>query len=87
MFHLCGFHDYSEHSMTHPMDPATYIPHMIFVSVKLITPAYVGCNSVLLPGVVIEERLTIGRMTLCTKSAEEWSDYTGVPALIIGERK
>ncbi len=79
--------DYSGHSMTNPMVPAKYKPHMISASVKIKKHAIVGCNSVVLPGVVIEEGTAIGSMSLCTKSTEEWSVYTGIPARRKGERK
>ncbi len=79
--------DYSGHSMTNPMVPAKYKPHMISAPVKIKKHAIVGCNSVVLPGVVIEEGTAIGSMSLCTKSTEEWSVYTGIPARRKGERK
>ena len=40
-----------------------------------------------LPGVTIAEGTAVGSMALCTKTTEEWSVYSGIPAVKMKERK
>lgn len=73
--------------MTNPMIPELYKPYAINGKVVIRKHAIVGCNSVVLPDVVIEEGTAIGSMSLCNKSTEAWSIYMGIPARRKGERK
>lgn len=79
--------DYSGASMTNPMIPEKYKPYAISGTVRIKKHAIVGCNSVVLPDVIIEEGTAIGSMSLCNKSTEPWSIYMGIPARCKGERK
>lgn len=79
--------DYTGASMTNPMIPAKYKPNMISLPVWIKKHAIIGCNSVILPGVTIGEGTAVGSMTLCNKSLDEWSVYTGIPAKRKSERK
>lgn len=79
--------DYTGKSMTNPMVPDKYKPYLICKEVKIGKHAIVGCNSVILPGVEIGVGTAIGSMSLCTKTTEEWSIYTGIPAKKRGVRK
>lgn len=79
--------DYTGSSMTNPMVPEKYKPTLMNGEVILKKHAIIGCSSVILPGVTIGEGTAVGSMTLCTKSLEEWSVYTGIPARRKGERK
>jgi acetyltransferase-like isoleucine patch superfamily enzyme len=79
--------DYTGGSMTNPMVPLAYRPGMISRPVRIRKHAVIGCNSVVLPGVVVEEGTSVGSMTLCNKSTEPWSVYMGIPARRTGERK
>ncbi|MFN1439178.1 acyltransferase [Escherichia coli] len=47
----------------------------------------VGTNSLVFPGVTIEEGCSIGAMTMVTKSTKAWGCYFGIPAKRIKERK
>lgn len=40
----------------------------------------IGANSVILPGVIIEEGVAVGALTLVNKSLKAWTIYSGVPA-------
>ncbi len=41
----------------------------------------------MLPGVTVKEGTSIGSMSLCNKTTEEWSVYVGIPARRIGNRE
>ncbi len=79
--------DYSGNSMTNPMVPLEYRPCVVNAPVQIKKHAIVGCNSVVLPGVIIEEGTAVGSMALCNKTTEAWSMYVGVPAHRVGARK
>lgn len=46
----------------------------------------VGAGVIILPGVEIGEGTAVGAMSLVSKSLEEWSIYSGVPAKLIKKR-
>lgn len=79
--------DYTGDSMTNPMIPAKYKPNTIVAFVWIKKHAIIGCNSVILPGVVIEEGTAVGNMSLCNKDTEPWMMYTGISAKPRGEKK
>lgn len=59
------------------------------ISQKIIFEKYVmvGAGTTILPGVILEEGVAIGAMSLVVKRAQKWKIYGGVPAKIISERK
>lgn len=79
--------DYSGCSMTNPTVPDQFKPGYIDKSVKIARHAVIGCSSVVLPGVTVDEGTSIGSMTLCNKTTDPWSIYIGIPARKVGERK
>ena len=79
--------DYSGESLTNPMVPQKYKKTDKNIAVKIGKHVVIGCSSVVLPGVVIEEGCSVGAMTLCNKSMKEFGMYVGVPAKRIKERK
>lgn len=79
--------DYTGNSMTNPTVPAQYKPNAIAAPVWIKKHAIIGCNSVILPGVVIEEGTAVGSMCLCNKRTEPWMMYTGIPAKLQRKRK
>lgn len=79
--------DYTGESMTNPMVPVKYKPKAIAAPVCIKKHAIVGCNSVVLPGVTVSEGTAVGSMTLCNKTTEEWSIYSGIPAIKMKDRK
>ena len=78
--------DYSGETMTNPMVPAPYHGKHISAPVCIGKHGLIGCGSVILPGVVIAEGCSVGSMTLCNKSTEEYGIYAGIPARRIRER-
>lgn len=55
---------------------------------KILIKKYsqLGCNCVVLPGVVINEGVTVGAMSLIKEELEEWKIYAGIPTKCIKER-
>lgn len=49
--------------------------------------AYIGANSVIMPGVTIGEGALVGSNSFVNKDLEPWSIYVGSPVKKIGERK
>ena len=50
------------------------------------THSLIGAGVIILPGVEIGEGTAVGAMSLVSKSLEEWSIYSGVPAKLIKKR-
>jgi len=71
--------DYTGKSMTNPTVPMKYKPTSISAPVQIGRHCIIGCNSVVLPGVVIEDGASVGSLSLVTKSLSEWTVNTGVP--------
>jgi acetyltransferase-like isoleucine patch superfamily enzyme len=77
--------DYSGKSLTNPMI------HEKFKNVKkgkveIKEHVIVGTNSVVLPGVKINEGSAVGAFSLINKDLEPWSVYAGIPSRKIKER-
>lgn len=79
--------DYSGESLTNPMVPSKYKKNDTNQKVVVGKHVIIGCNSVVLPGVIIGEGCSIGAMSLCNKSIDEFGIYAGIPAKRIKERK
>lgn len=78
--------DYSGNSMTNPMVPAKYKSLDKNAAVHLYKHVVIGCMSVILPGVIINEGCSVGAMSLCNKSLDAWGMYAGIPAARVKER-
>lgn len=78
--------DYSGLSLACPMVPERFRPADISAPVLLKKYALVGCMSVILPGVTIEEGCSVGAMSLCNRNLEPWGMYAGIPVRRIKER-
>jgi len=78
--------DYSGASMTNPMVPEEFT-NVSHADVTIGRHAIVGSGSVILPGIVLEEGVAIGALSLVTKNCEAFGIYSGVPAKRIKERK
>jgi len=77
--------DYSGMTMTNPTVPKIYkneIKKEIIIGRHVI----VGTNSLIFPGVHLQEGCAIGAMTLVRKSTEPWFIYSGNPAIKIKSR-
>lgn len=78
--------DYSGAHMTNPMVPREFtgVTHAdVFVG----RHAIIGSGTVVLPGVVVEDGVAVGSLSLVKNTCEAFGIYTGVPARRIGDRK
>ena len=78
--------DYSGRTLTNPTVPAKYKSE-IKKAVRIGRHCIVGTNSMIFPGVVLAEGTSVGALSMVTKSTEEWSVYSGVPAKKIKDRR
>ncbi|EGV19349.1 hypothetical protein ThimaDRAFT_1493 [Thiocapsa marina 5811] len=77
--------DYSGQTMTNPTVPDRYKKEAK-KPVVIKRHAIVGACSVILPGVVLEEGVSVGAMSMVSKKTDAWSIYFGVPAKKIKSR-
>jgi dTDP-4-amino-4,6-dideoxy-D-glucose acyltransferase len=78
--------DYSGTTLTNPTVPREYsgVTHAdVFFDKHVI----VGCGSVILPGVVLEEGVAVGALSLVHNRCQAFGIYAGTPARRIKERK
>lgn len=78
--------DYSGTKMTNPTVPGEYTG-VTHADVFLGRHVIVGCGSVILPGVILEEGVAIGALSLINKSCKAFGVYVGNPARRLSERK
>jgi len=78
--------DYTGRTMTNPTVPAQYKKESK-KAVRVGRHAIVGTNSIIFPGVTLQEGTSVGAMTMVTKTTEPWSVYFGVPAKRLKARK
>jgi galactoside O-acetyltransferase len=77
--------DYTGHSLTNPTVPDCYKKE-VKKPVVIKRHAIVGACSVILPGVVLEEGVAVGAMSLVSHKTEAWMAYFGIPARKIKAR-
>lgn len=78
--------DYSGAAMTNPMVPSEYtgVTHDdVFLGKHVI----VGSGSVILPGVMLDEGVAVGALSLVHKNCEAFGIYAGNPARRIKDRR
>lgn len=78
--------DYSGEYMTNPMVPSKFTG-VTHADVVISKHAIIGSGSVVLPGITLEEGVTVGALSLINKNCPAFGIYVGVPARRIGERK
>ncbi|NNC36252.1 MAG: acyltransferase [Hyphomonadaceae bacterium] len=78
--------DYSGTTMTNPTVPAEYKSEAE-APITIGRHCIIGTNSIVLPGVHIQEGTSVGAMSMVTKTTEPWSIYFGAPAKRIKARK
>lgn len=78
--------DYSGACLTNPTVPDEY-KNVRVASVSLGRHVIVGSGSVILPGVVLEDGVAVGALSLVNKSCSAFGVYAGNPAKKIKERK
>ncbi len=78
--------DYSGSSMTNPMVPAEFT-HVLEAHVWVGRHVIVGCGSVVLPGVRLDDGVAIGALSLVNRDCEAFGIYAGSPVRRIKSRK
>ncbi len=78
--------DYSGEFMTNPTVPAKYTG-ATGGPVTIGRHSIVGSNSVILPDLTLAEGVSVGAMSLVTKSLDAWGVYFGSPVKRLKERK
>lgn len=72
--------------MTNPTIPSQYTG-VTHGDVYLGKHVIIGCGSVILPGVTLEEGVAVGALSLVRKNCKAFGIYSGSPAKFIKERK
>lgn len=78
--------DYSGAAMTNPTVPSTYT-QVLHAGVFMGKHVIVGSGSVILPGVILEEGVAVGALSLIKNNCTAFGVYGGNPARRIKERK
>jgi acetyltransferase-like isoleucine patch superfamily enzyme len=78
--------NYDGEFMTNPCLP-TKVTNTIHKDVTIGKHVVIGTNSVVLPGVTLEDGCSVGAMSLVNKSLETGFIYVGIPVKKIKERK
>lgn len=81
-----GTDDYVGPYFVNPTIPEKYL-HMITGKVHFEKYSGLGCNCVVLPGVVLGKGSVMGACSLTNKSLESWGVYTGIPAIKVKNRQ
>jgi len=78
--------DYGGDALTNPTVPMQY-RKILRARVELGRHVIVGTNSVIFPGVMMGEGISVGSCSMVTKPTDPWAVYFGVPAKRIKSRK
>ncbi|MCF8177411.1 MAG: acyltransferase [Sulfuritalea sp.] len=78
--------DYSGATLTNPTVPSEF-SGVTHGDVAVGKHVIVGAGAVILPGVILEQGVAIGSLSLVQKHCFEFGIYLGVPARRVGERK
>lgn len=70
--------DYSGETMTNPMVPDKY-KHVTNEKVVIRKHSIIGCGSIVLPGVTIQEGSSFGALSLINKDSNAWTINAGIP--------
>lgn len=77
--------DYSGQTMTNPMISRKF-RKLDQAKVTIKRHSIIGCGTVVMPGVTIEEGTAIGAMCFVVRSTKPWTVYAGIPAKAIKSR-
>jgi len=77
--------DYSGSSMTNPTVPAEFT-NVKTKEIIIGRHVIIGCGSIILPGVNLEEGVAVGALSMVTKHCHAFGIYSGTPAKRISER-
>lgn len=78
--------DYSGSFLTGPTVPFEFT-NVTHADVKIDRHVIIGAGSIVLPGVILEDGVAIGALSLVSTSCKAFGIYFGVPAKRIKERK
>lgn len=78
--------DYSGAYMVGPTVPSRFT-NVTHAAVEIGKHVIVGSGSVILPGVLVEDGVAIGALSLISKNCDAYGVYVGAPAKRIKERK
>lgn len=78
--------DYSGATMTNPTVPSEFTG-VTRANVYLGKHVIVGCGSIILPGIVLEEGVAVGALSLVNRDCKTFGIYAGNPARRVKERK
>jgi len=78
--------DYGGAFLTGPTVPPEFT-NVTHADVSIGRHVIIGAGSVVLPGVVLEEGVAVGALSLVSKNCKAFGIYSGVPARRIRERK
>jgi galactoside O-acetyltransferase len=78
--------DYSGSAMTNPTLPSQYTG-ATHADVLLGKHVIIGCGSIILPGITLEEGVAVGALSLVAKDCKAFGIYAGNPARRVKERK
>jgi galactoside O-acetyltransferase len=78
--------DYSGESMTNPMVPEE-LKKVHIAPVYIKDHVIIGCNTTVLPGVIMNQGAAIGAHSLVKSECKAFKIYAGIPAKIIKDRK
>lgn len=78
--------DYSGRTLTNPTVPMEYKSETK-KAIRIGKHCIIGTSSLIFPGVQLGEGCSVGAMSMVTKSTEEWTIYSGVPAKRLKDRK
>ena len=78
--------DYSGKSMTNPTVPQQFT-NVRHADVLLESHVIIGSGSIVLPGVVLEQGVAVGALSLVKKNCQSFGVYVGNPAKRVMERK
>lgn len=77
--------DFSGETMTNPMVPERF-KTVTYGPVHVGRHVIIGCGSVVLPNVMLEEGCAVGALSLVTGNCRSFGMYAGSPARLIKER-
>lgn len=78
--------DYSGASLTNPTVDEEF-KNVIHAPVYIGRHVIIGCGSVVLPGVMLEDGAAVGALSLINKNCDAFGIYAGCPARKVKERK
>ena len=82
---LSSTYEYNEYYTSQFLPKDAFAIH--YADIKICDDAYVGANSVVMPGVTIGEGAFVGANSLVNRNLKPWGIYFGNPVKLIGMRE